>query len=533
MKALPIGTQTFEGIVTGNYVYVDKTRHIYDMAMVGSESPTASGPKFFLSRPRRFGKSLTISTLDALFSGRRELFEGLWIYENTDYAFEPFPVLRFDMSNMGKETGDELRSSLHKRMEQIAKKYGVVLDPELAIGQQFSELIQAVAATSQNRVVVLVDEYDAPFIRHISDAKKAGDNRVVLWDFYTTLKAEDAHLRFVLLTGVSKFSKVSVFSGLNNLRDLTMDVQYAGMLGYTQEELESNFNDHIEALAQKEERTLSETLDKIKYWYNGYRFSKAQVSVYNPFSTLLLFQQKDFKAYWFETGTPKFLIDLILAQQYEVQGLANVTVTETTFSTYELDTLSVLALLFQTGYLTILDYNKADNLFTLGYPNEEVRRAFTEALVSRYAVVEQGLSEAHVVRMIKALKKDDLEMFFDTLRIFFANIPYTIQLKNEKYYQTIFYLIFTLMGMRIQAEVTTSKGRIDAVLETAKEIYIFEFKLQGTAEEALAQIQSKGYAQKYGHLIHADPSVAKKVTLIGVEFDSEERNIGRWVQATA
>ncbi len=532
MKALPIGTQTFEGIVTGNYVYVDKTQHIYDMAMVGSESPTASGPKFFLSRPRRFGKSLTISTLDALFSGRRDLFKGLWI-DDADYDWQPFPVLRFDLSNIGKEDGPQLAKSIGFRVKDLAKQYGVEVDPERTVGQQFAQLIQNVAAKTQNRVVVLVDEYDAPIIRHITDVKKAEDNRDVLREFYTTLKAEDAHMRFVFLTGVSKFSKVSVFSGLNNLQDLTMDARYAGMLGYTQEELEFNFKEHIEALAQEEQATVPKTLEKIKHWYNGYRFSKTNEKVYNPFSTLLLFQQKDFKAHWFETGTPKFLVDLILAQQYDVQGLANVTVTETTFSTYELDMLSVLALLFQTGYLTILDYNKADNLFTLGYPNEEVKRAFTEALVSRYAVVEQGLSEAYVVRMIKALKKEDLEMFFDTLRIFFANIPYTIQLKNEKYYQTIFYLIFTLMGMRIQAEVTTSKGRIDAVLETEKEIYIFEFKLQGTAEGALAQIQSKGYAQKYGHLIHADPSVAKKVTLIGVEFDSEERNIGRWVEATA
>ncbi|MEK7298829.1 MAG: AAA family ATPase, partial [Candidatus Margulisiibacteriota bacterium] len=315
MKPLPIGSQTFEHIIQGNGVYVDKTQYIYALANAGSDS-NGVGPKFFLSRPRRFGKSLTISTLDALFSGRRELFEGLWITQNTDYAFETFPVLRFDLSNIGKEDGHKLAQSLCFRMHDIAKIYGVKIDQARGVGQQFEQLIRGVAAQTRSRVVVLVDEYDAPIIRHITDVKKAADNREVLREFYTTLKAEDAHMRFVLLTGVSKFSKVSVFSGLNNLQDLTMDARYATFLGYTQEELEFYFKDRIEALAETEQLTVPEILDKIKHWYNGYRFSKAETKVYNPFSTLLLLEQKDFKAHWFETGTPTFLVELIKQKNF-------------------------------------------------------------------------------------------------------------------------------------------------------------------------------------------------------------------------
>jgi hypothetical protein len=521
MKNLPIGTQTFEGIVTGNYVYVDKTRFIYNLAIAGSESLTASGPKFFLSRPRRFGKSLTISTLDALFSGRRDLFEGLWITQHTDYTFDKFPVLRFDLSNIGKEDGPQLAKSIGFRVRDLAKQHGVEVDPERTVGQQFGQLIQKVAAKTQNRVVVLVDEYDAPIIRHITEAKKAADNRDVLREFYTTLKAEDAHLRFVLLTGVSKFSKVSVFSGLNNLQDLTMDVRYSTMLGYSQEELESNFAPHIEALAQAEELSVPETLEKIKHWYNGYRFSEAETKVYNPFSTLLLFEQKRFKGHWFETGTPTFLVDLIKKTEFDVPHIEQADVDESAFSTYEIENLNPLALLVQTGYLTIKTYNKKRNTYRLSYPNYEVENSFLMQVVKGFSEDLQ-ITEGTLWRLIDALVAADLTLFFDTLTVFFAKIPYDIQLKNEKYYQTIFYLIFTLIGMRIQAEVRTNKGRIDAVVETEDTIYLFEFKLQGTAEEALAQIESKGYGQKYLER-------KKKIRLCGVSFDPQERNVDRWV----
>ncbi len=522
MRPLPIGIQTFEGIIKGEYVYVDKTNYIYELVKPGIR-PDAGSPKFFLSRPRRFGKSLTISTLEALFLGKRPLFEGLWITTHTDYAFETFPVLRFDLSNIGKEEGAQLAKSLCFRVQDLANQYQVEVDPERTLGQQFAQLIQRVASHTQNRVVVLVDEYDAPIIRHITDTQKAADNRDVLREFYTTLKAEDAHMRFVLLTGVSKFSKVSVFSGLNNLKDLTMDHRYAAMCGYTQAELESNFADRIAALAPKEELSVPQVLEKIQQWYNGYRFSEVDVKVYNPFSTLLLFDQQVFKAHWFETGTPTFLVELVKRTDFDIPSVEQAEVDEGAFSTYEIENLNPLALLVQTGYLTIQDYDKVRQTYRLGYPNYEVENHLLVSLMKGYTE-SHAVTEGSLWRLIDALGESDVDLFFEVLQIFFAKIPYTIQLKNEKYYQTIFYLIFTLMGLRIQAEVTTNRGRIDAVVETEKEIFIFEFKLQGTAEEALQQILDKGYGQKY-------QDRGKPLRLFGVSFDPTERNVNRWVEA--
>jgi hypothetical protein len=522
MKPLPIGSQTFEHIIQGNGVYVDKTQYIYALANAGSDS-NGVGPKFFLSRPRRFGKSLTISTLDALFSGRRDLFEGLWITQNTDYAFETFPVIRIDMSAIPNNTQTELENGLSRWLAEQGQKYGIHLDASVTYAEQFRALIMQLKAFSPaGKVVILVDEYDKPIIDHITRPEQAAINRDILRQFYTMIKAMDAHMRFVLLTGVSKFSKVSVFSGLNNLQDLTMDARYATFLGYTQEELERDFKDRIVALAEAEQLGVADALEKVKHWYNGYRFSKADTRVYNPFSTLLLLDQKDFKAHWFETGTPTFLVDLIKQTQFDLPHVANLEVDESAFSTYDIDNLDPMALLFQTGYLTIRDYDRESGRYRLHYPNREVAAAFSDALLSGFSENTPSVSQSHLARLERSLKTADFETFFDTLKVFFANVPYTIQLKNEKYYQTIFYLIFTLIGLRVHAEVTTNKGRIDALIETEKEIYLFEFKLQGTAEEALAQIQEKGYAQKYR-------SQAKPLRILGVSFDPVERNIDRWV----
>ncbi|MEK7299439.1 MAG: ATP-binding protein [Candidatus Margulisiibacteriota bacterium] len=523
MRNLPIGIQTFEGIVKGEYVYVDKTRYLYELVKAGIR-PDAGSPKFFLSRPRRFGKSLTISTLEALFLGKRSLFEGLWITQNTDYAFEQFPVIRIDMSKVGGAVGDELNRQLCEQIRVVGEIHAIAVEPDPNAGIYFERLIRTLATHRSGRVVILVDEYDKPIIDHITRSEHAAINRDILRQFYSVIKAMDAHMRFVLLTGVSKFSKVSVFSGLNNLEDLTMQTAYAGMLGYTQEELEFNFKAHSDALAEAEQLTLPETLEKIKHWYNGYRFSKADTKVYNPFSTLLLLKQQDFKAHWFETGTPTFLVELLKQTGFDMAHVSELEVDESAFSTYDIENLDPMALLFQTGYLTIRDYDRETGRYRLHYPNREVAAAFSDALLSGFSENTPSVSQSHLARLERSLKAADLETFFDTLKVFFAKIPYTIQLKNEKYYQTIFYLIFTLIGLRIRAEVTTNKGRIDAVVETEKEIFIFEFKLQGTAEEALQQILDKGYGQKY-------QGKNKVIRLFGVSFDPQERNIGRWVES--
>ncbi len=515
-KLLPVGIQTFRKIREENYLYVDKTKQIYDLITTGTT--------YFLSRPRRFGKSLLISTLEAIFKGEKKLFQGLDI-ERMDYDWKPYPVVRIDFSTLNKDNEKELKKDLLLTLESIAKEYNITLAKHIHPTSYFKLLLQELSKI--NRVVILIDEYDAPIIKHIgNNVELAAQNREFLKEFYTVIKGQDQYLKFVFLTGVSKFSKVGVFSGLNNLEDITMDEHYSGLLGWTQKELESNFQTQIKSLAQREEETEQKIIKKIKYWYNGYRFSAKKLYVYNPFSTLLLFKQKSFKFHWFETGTPTFLIELMKKQNtFSLKEMVDNQVSEEAFSCYEIENLEVLPLLFQTGYLTIKNYDKQMRLYELGYPNFEVNNAFTERLIKTFSCLEPGMAEGYIVKLIRSLQSNDLENFFEILRVFFANIPYTIQLKQEKYYQTIFYLIFSLFGLRVQAEITTNCGRIDAVIELKKSVYIFEFKLFGTHQEALAQIKEKRYYEKY-------LDSGKKIILVGVAFDPEERNIGEHVEAT-
>jgi hypothetical protein len=618
MQNLPIGKQTFSAIRDENLLYVDKTKYIHRMITQGS--------RYFLSRPRRFGKSLTLSTLDAIFSGKRELFDGLAIAD-TDYNWEHFPVLRFDMSEMAKNTVAALEKSLADKITQFASEHEVAIDPNLSLGQYFSTLIATLSKKYKKKVVVLVDEYDKPIISHLTNIPVAIAIRDTLRSFYTILKAADEHLRFVMLTGVSKFSKAGVFSELNHLTDLTMDTRYAGLCGYTQEELEYYFRDYIEVLAHPpapsqaggnlfSERATAlsipsegqgigktatdisvpsqkgvqgttvgsplnesspppgrgqgegpsateQVLTKIKTWYNGYRFSTADLRVYNPFSTLLLFEQREFKPYWFETGTPKFLVDLIKANQYQLENAAGSDVTEAAFATYELENLSMLPLLLQTGYLSINTYDREWASYHLDYPNFEVKHSFLSHILRDYT--HEETADTQLRTLIEALQKGQTEVFFETLQIFFAKIPYDIQLKQEKYYQTIFYTLFMLLGLRIHAEVRTNKGRIDAVIETTVYIYIFEFKLHGSAEEAISQIKEGKYYQRYttpkrverteSEIQNAfntgiervsraaaspfkkqSPSISSgkrpELILVGVSFDQNTRNIGKWITET-
>ncbi len=516
-KLLPIGIQTYSEIRENNYIYVDKTRLIHELI--------TTGKTYFLSRPRRFGKSLLISTLEAIFKREKKLFQGLDI-ERMDYDWQTYPIVRIDFSSLNKDNSEELKKDLSLTLEGIAKEYHITLAKHLHPTSYFKLLLQKLSKI--NRVVILIDEYDAPIIKHIANnVELAAQNREFLKEFYTVIKGQDQYLKFVFLTGVSKFSKVGVFSGLNNLKDITMDSRFSDLLGWTQKELEENFKNYIDALAQEEELSVEKTTQKIKHWYNGYRFSVKNLYVYNPFSTLLLLDKKFFDFHWFETGTPTFLIELMKKQgTFSLKEMLDNKLSAEAFSSYEIEQLDPLPLLLQTGYLTIKEYDKETRLYTLGYPNFEVNNAFTERLIKTFSCLEPGMAEGYIVKLIRSLQSNDLENFFETLRIFFANIPYTIQLKQEKYYQTIFYLIFSLLGLRIRAEVTTNRGRIDAVVELKKSVYIFEFKLFGTHQEALAQIKKKRYYEKY-------LDSGKKITLVGAAFDPEERNIGEHTEETA
>ncbi len=510
LKKLPIGIQTIDKLILGNYLYIDKTKMIYELLETGST--------YFLSRPRRFGKSLLISTLEQIFMGNKELFKGLWIYDQA-FAWEKHIVIRFDLSGRKYENEQVLIDYLYLQLNEYADQYGISLET-VRYEDQFRELLRKLS--KDRKVVVLIDEYDKPILDVLEDIELAKANRETLKSFYSVIKASDEYLRFVLLTGVTKFSKVSVFSGMNNLNDISMNKRYAALLGYTQDELEYYFKERIEQLSEVIHKRVSDTLMDIKLWYNGYRFGIDVTSVYNPFSTLLLFDNQAFSNYWFETGTPTFLVKLIKERAYDVTEIGTGELSQTGFESFEIENMQVAPLLYQTGYFTIRSYDAEYRLYSLGYPNYEVGHAFTEHLIGLFSSVSKDIADSYIARLIKALKVFDNETFFETLRIFFADIPYDIQIKQEKYYQTIFYLVFTLIGMRIEAEVRTNKGRIDAVMIVGDVVHIFEFKLKGTAIEALEQIKTNNYYEKY---MHKD----RKIKMYGVAFDPAEKNIGEWI----
>jgi hypothetical protein len=432
MKRLPIGIQTFRKLIDGNYLYVDKTEHIHRLIVQGSV--------YFLSRPRRFGKSLLISTLNEIFEGNKELFKDQWIY-NSDYAWEKHPVVRIDFSKKKAENKDDLKGFILHQLKNIAGKYGISLERN-QYDEAFDELLTKLSGI--NKVVVLIDEYDKPIIDNIENKDLAIEFREILKGFYTIIKACDEYIRFVLLTGVSKFSRAGVFSGLNNLKDISMDNRYSSLLGITMQEMETCFKEHIDRFAEIEGVSNAELIEKITYWYNGFCFSGTCEKVFNPFSMLLLFDNARFSNYWFESATPSFLIKLMKEKELDLKRLDGVKVDESAFSSYEIENLKVVPILFQTGYLTITGYDKERMEYTLAYPNFEVKNSMTKCLAEAYSFVERELVHGYAWNLIDALRGHDFDTFFDTLRIFFANIPYDLHIKGEKYYQTVFYLIFSL-----------------------------------------------------------------------------------------
>ena len=488
-------------------MYVDKTEHIYKLLVHGSV--------YFFSRPRRFGKSLLISTLNEIFEGEKELFKGLWIY-NADYAWKKHPVVRLDFSKKKAENRDDLKGFILYQLKNIAGKYGVSLERN-QYDEAFDELLTKLSQI--NKVVILIDEYDKPIIDNIENKELAIELREILKGFYTIIKACDEHIRFVFLTGVSKFSKAGVFSGLNNLKDISMDTRYSSLLGMTRREVVTCFKEHIDWFAKSEGIGNTELIKKITDWYNGFCFSGICEKVFNPFSMLLLFDNARFSNYWFESATPSFLIKLIKEKNFDLTGFDGVNISESAFSSYEIENLKTIPILFQTGYLTIAGYNKERMEYTLAYPNFEVKNSMTECLTEAYSFVDREFVHGYAWKLIDALRDHDFELFFDTLRIFFANIPYDLQINKEKYYQTVFYLIFSLVGLKVEAEVKTNKGRIDGVI-IDKNVYIFEFKFNGDKNKALSQIKEKQYFEKY-------QGMDKEIYLFGVEFT--DRNVGDWV----
>lgn len=508
MKYLPLDLSTFSTMMTHNYVYVDKTEHIYRLFSGGLRL-------YFLARPRRFGKSLLVSTLKELFLGNRELFKGLWI-DSSDYQWITHPVIHLDFANIGHETPDDLKKSLSQRLREIGSEYDIHADGFPTINDHITFLIKQLAQT--NKVVILIDEYDKPILDHISDLEKANSMKKTIAAMYDTIKSMDAYIRAIFVTGVTKFAKTSIFSGMNNLNDISFDQQSAQLLGYTQQELVDYFGPYIDAVAKNENRPVDEVLNDMKQWYNGYRFSKSPIKVYNPFSTMYYLSKQELANYWFKSGTPTFLIHLIKKQYIDLEKIPTAAIKSDSLETFELDNIPLIPLLFQTGYLTIDDYNPQNNKITLSYPNYEVEESFTKHIVLSLADTNTTTIETTTDRLITALEKHDFESFCSTLKSLFARIPYSIRIDKESYYHSLFQFLMNLLILETHSEVLTHDGRIDTVIQTDDCIYVFELKVNKTPEEALDQILNKKYYE--GYAIYNKP-----IILIGLSFRTDEEHL--------
>lgn len=509
MQKLPIGIQYFNRLREGNYIYVDKTEQVYQLIN--------SGVFFFLSRPRRFGKSLLISLLQHLFQGNRTLFQGLWIEDKIDWQPRPVIVINFNDLNYRSMS---LEQALDELMDNLAHEHQLSLTTTDVKGK-FQELI--VRLSTEQRLVLLIDEYDKPITVLLENEQKVTEHVTTLKNFYSVLKATAAeHIHFSLLTGVSKYGKISIFSDLNNLIDITTDQRFATLLGYTQEELEAYFPDYIDRLATTFQMSRPEILHWIRHWYNGYSWDGVQ-RVYVPYSTMLFLDRQTFENHWFATATPTFLIKLLRQNEIPAYELGEVLADNKLLDSADVNRLSPLSLLFQTGYLTVKEAFSAvtGQEYVLGYPNYEVAQAFQQYLLADYLNRPVDRLSATIIKKLqRALQNRLLKEFIAILNSVFAGIPHTIHLPYEAYYHSLIYLILNLLGFRVYVEELTSEGRIDAVLELHDTLYILEFKMS-TAQIALDQIKNKHYDQPYR-------TNGKTVVLLGIAFDKEKRMISEW-----
>ena len=516
MKNLTSYVYSFEELIQGNFLYVDKTEYIWQLIC-----PSSAG--YFLSRPRRFGKSLTVSTLKAVFEGKKELFKGLALYDKPyDWKVHPVIHLSFGDYNVVSDAVKEFPEYLTAKIQKIAEEQGIQLTsntPGLCFGELIDEL------SKKGNVVILVDEYDKPILDNITNPDIAQIQRT-LKGFYSVLKDRNDRERLLFVTGVSKFSHVSLFSDLNNLTDITMDARFATMFGYTQEELETHFADRIAALAG--ERDLERYKTKIKDWYNGYRFHQNAKTVYNPVSLAKFFEYGgEFNNHWFSTGTPSFLLELIKKQHFNLEEILEKPMSTFAFSAYEIEKLDPLTLLLQTGYLTIDSAVEryGDTLYKLRFPNLEVKGSFETYLTGDCSGLHATKVKNTIYQLADNVTAGDVDGFMETMKIFFANVGYDVHLKNENNYQLLFFSIFMLLGISITAESRTNNGRIDAVATNEDFVFVFEFKLNKTDEIALQQIKERDYFRRY-------MNSGKTIRIIGVNFDQDAAQIDSWKYET-
>ena len=514
LKLYPVGIQTFERIRKENKLYIDKTEYIYRMTHSG-------GCYFFLSRPRRFGKSLLVSTFESYFSGKKELFEGLAI-EKLEQEWMEYPVLHFDMSGGKHMEKEQLEDYLSNRLEAEEKKWGIT-HSKRGVNDRLTELITTAYEISGKQVVVLIDEYDAPMLDVAHERKTLDELRNVIRNFFSPLKMCEPMLRFVFLTGITKFSQVSIFSELNNIKNISLDDEYAGVCGITKEELLTQMSEDIDVLAEALEMTREETIAKLKENYDGYHFSPASPDVFNPYSLLNCFDDKNFGAYWFSSGTPTYLINMLRKFKVLPAKIGRSLARSSAFDAPTENLKTITPLLYQSGYITIKGYDKMSQLFTLDLPNKEIKVGLFESLLPYYLegmYAEEG--DVAIAQMSVLIRQGDMDGALRLFQEFLGTVPYCNNTNYEGHYQQVLFIIFTLLThFVVDVEVHTPNGRVDVVMETEDTLYLIELKLNKSAQAAMQQINLKQYDQRFARC-------GKPIVKVGVNFDAKKGNIEDW-----
>ena len=535
----PIGVQTFDKIIGGGYLYIDKTEYVHRLANTYEY--------VFLSRPRRFGKSLLSSTLHSWFAGEKELFDGLKAGE-LKKDWPKHPVLHFDMSSAKHKNEEQLLGELDKKLYVYEQQYGRG-EKDININQRLEGLVWRAVEKTGEKAVIIIDEYDAPLMDVMNNQERLEPMRQIMRNFYSPIKSLDPYLRFVFITGINKFAQLSIFSELNNLQNISMMPEYSAICGISQSELETQMVEPVRILAEKQGISRDEALAQLKRNYDGYHFCEGSEDIYNPFSLMKALSSGRIGSYWYESGTPTFLMEMMKEERMDETQLDRMSeIAESDFDISPEVSYSVLPLLYQAGYLTIKDYNREDDSYTLGYPNKEVREGFMKGLLANYKSRE-GMSASFVLQFNRALKDNDIDKALTLMQSFLAGIPYDLENKSEKHFQTIIYLIFSLLGYYTQAEVKSAVGRADAVCRTKDRIYVFEFKVDGSAEEALKQIDDKGYLIPYraacldgGSAVSnaatgvasgrtagdSGSSTTPELVKVGVNISTQTRTIAEW-----
>lgn len=511
-RKLPIGIQSFENIRKGDFVYVDKTNLLYRLVQFSNLC--------FFNRPRRFGKSLFLSTLEAYFQGKKHLFEGLAI-ERLEQDWKVYPVLHFDLNAEKYENTGSLYAILSRNLRKYENIYRVD-ECDIAIVDRFSSLISHAYQQTGMPVVVLIDEYDKPLLESMQNETLFREYCIILKSFYDVLKSSDNRLKFVFLTGVTKFVHVDVLSGLNQLVDISLYPDYATICGITLDELNLFLKPELDLLSREKNLTFQETVSRIVHKYNGYQFQEDTPSVFNPVSVLTCLSTFRFDNYWFQTGNPTFLVELLIKSNYDLRLLlTGIEMRASVFSEYRMETNNPIPLFYQSGYLTIKGYDKEFEIYTLTFPNEEVEYSFIDFITPFYTAITEDKNSFYISKFVRALRAGDVDAFMNRLKAYFADFPYKLNEKTEYHYQVVFYLVFKLMRQFCDAEVHSSRGRASAVVKTSEFIYVFEFQLNGTTGEALQQIDDIGYQIPY-------LTDGRMLVKVGASFSADERNIASW-----